>query len=353
MRPQRTPNNTPSRPRAMAVNQPRVQQQPAVNTAPRAPQAPRPPAIPRQLHYAFDAFDQRHMPLDEVSAPYTVTNFVNVLEVASSATMDKVVVVCPRTLHRQELYTGPLSDYIAMVYDANETIDGIIPVLDTIRSPIIGEPALTTEYYQTSVRGRLHNLSVKLECLGTNTGLYPPGSAYIGCVPCIETGDTSGGAQNILTVKKAWAEDSIQVGYIRSFAAASLVERPLKLNAAIAENVSYKAWRDFAVAPSTADKGSMPFSTALEPIVLYFPRCGSGTTVVNYRIVIGQQWCSRHPHNVMLRSTQKQHIATTPDMWHKAVSAVKDIGPQVADRMAAATVSYFARNLGAGAIAAA
>jgi hypothetical protein len=76
----------------------------------------------------------------------------------------------------------------------------------------------------------------------------------------------------------------------------------------------------------------MPFTTALEPIVLYIPRAGAGTTVVNYRLEIGQQWCTRHPHNVMLRATQKQHPATPPTEWHKALAAVKDIGGAILNR---------------------
>lgn len=216
-----------------------------------------------------------------------------------------------------------------MRYDANETIDAAIPTLAVVRSLVVDVPEITaTEQYFT-VRARLHNLSVKLECLGTNTGLYPPGSAYLGTVPAIETGGytglPTGPVGGATTIKKAWAEDSIAVGYLHSVAAAALVDKPVVVHAAIAENISYKTWRDMAIPGSGVDKGALSFSTALEPIVVYVPRAGSGDTAVNYRLVIGQQWCSRHPHNIMLRSTQKQHPATPPHVWHDHVGSVKDV----------------------------
>jgi len=283
-------------------------------------------SIPRSLGFAFDAFDKRHMPLDELTAPYTTTNFINTMEFSSAVAMDQVVVVCPRKLFRQESYLGPMTDFIAMRYDASETVSVNTATLQTIRSPIIDQPAQAATDTHLSVRARLHNMSVKLECLGTNTGLYPPGAVYIGTVPCIETGSNSTAAGESLTIKTAWADDSIMVGYIKSVSAAHLIDKPVILHSAVAENTSYKAWDDMVVPSTGAALGSLPFSTSLEPIVIYIPRAGAGTTAVNYRITIGQQWCSRHPHNIMLRSTQKQHPASPPSEWHKALSSVKDIG---------------------------
>jgi len=306
--------------------------------------------IPRpfNLSYAFDGFDHRHLPLDEVTAPYACTNFVSTMEFSSAVAMDQVLVVCPRVSMVQEYYSGPLTDFIAMLYDASETIDGSIPTLQRLRTPVVGRPARPPSgegNLFTSVRARLHNLSVKLECLGTNTGLYPPGSAYIGCVPTIETGLLSAGSEQGLTIKDAWATDSIEVGYLRSIPAASLVDRPVQLNAAVAENVSFKSWRDVVVSPQGSDAGSLSFSTALEPIVIYVPRCGEGTTAVQYRVVIGQQWCSRHPHNVMMRATQKQHPASSPGVWHTAVSAIRDIGPKILARAADGALDMLAGNV--------
>lgn len=259
--------------------------------------------------------------------------------------MDKIIVVCPRVRLDQELYIGPLTDYIAMMYNADMSISGTMDPLKTVRSPIINKPALTANTQYASVRARLHNLSVKLECLGTNTGLYPPGSIYLGSVPALETGSSSTPAEDQMKAREAWAEDSIEVGYLRSIPAASLVEKPVQLDAAIAENMSYKTWRDLMVPGNNVHLGSMSFSTAMEPIVLYLPRVGDGTTEVQYRLVIGQQWCSRHPHNVMLRATQKQHGATTPDLWHKAAAAVKDIGPKILQRTADGALDVLAANL--------
>lgn len=294
--------------------------------------------VPRSLAYAFDGFGKRHMPLDELTAPYTTTNFISTMEFGSRTDMDQVVVVCPRMRHAQQQYIGPLTDYIAMRYDASQIIDGSISTLGFTRCPIVNEPPPAATPLHTSVRARLHNMSVKLECLGTNTGLYPPGSAYIGTVPCIETGVVSEGAAGSLSIKQAWATDSITTGYIRPVSAASLVAAPVFLDAAVAENVSYRTWRDIEVVASTVNIGQLAFSTALEPIVIYIPQAGAGDTVVNYRVTMGQQWCSRHPHNIMLRSTQKQHDSSDPSDWNRAMGVVKDVGEHLLRRAGSAAI---------------
>jgi len=292
------------------------------------------------LSYAFNAFDKRHMPLDEMTAPYTVTNFTSVMEFVSSATMDKVCVVCPRVWQDNSWsFEGPITDYIAMLFDGAETIDGTIPPLQELRSPIINTPALTSEAQHFSVRARLHNMSVQFECLGTNTGLYPPGSAYIGTVPTIETGTYSQGQADLINIKTAWADDAISVGYLKSFTAKALSDAPVVLHSAVSENVSYKMWRDFALPTATSNKGSIPFAPSLQPIVIYVPRAGSGTTVVNYKVTVGQQWCSRHPNNIMMRSTQKQHHATEPGLWNRAVQGVKEVGHIVLQNAGNALIS--------------
>lgn len=307
----------------------------------RSPQRPAPrQRVPRALvPYAFNGFDKRHMPVDEVTAPYAVTNFTNVMEFGTFTDKDQVIVVCPRQYAPQDKYPASwYTDYIAMRYDGAEVISNSMAFLSFLRCPIAGHPDITTEEQHMSTRARLHNLSVRLECLGTNTGLYPPGSAYIGTVPMLENGDWSTGGEKSLTATNAWAMDAITVGYLRSVPAASLVEKPVHVDSAIAETVAYKAWRDFAIPATTVAPGGLSFSTALEPIVIFVPRCGEGTTTVQYRIVVGQQWCSRHPNDVMLRATQRQHTASTPDAWHKAVSAVKDIGPRLVERAAEGAV---------------
>jgi len=312
--------------------------------AKRMPQAARPrqtqPGPRASFRYAFNGFDKRHMPLDEVTAPYTVSNFETIMEFQSKVNVGQVIVVCQRSHQVQQSYIGPDSDYIAMMYDDTETIDGSIPVTKFARSPIIGAPERIATGQEYSIRARLHNLSAKLECLGTNTGLYPPGSVYIGKVPCIETGTTSQGAKEGLTIKQAWADDSIQVGYLKSYPAVSLISHPVCVDSTVAENISYKSWSDLGVPASGTDLGSMSFKTALEPIVLYIPKCGKDTTAVDYRLVLGQQWCSRHPHNVIVRATQKQHGSTPPDTWHKVVAAAKDVGPKLLDQVSDTAVQF-------------
>jgi len=300
-------------------------------------------SVPKSLSYAFDAFDKRHMPLDERTAPYTTTSFINVMQFSTSPDMDQVVLIAPRTQGQQEAYNGPLTDYIAMRYDANETIGASIPTLQTMRSPILGSIAPTATIQRFSIRGRLHNLSARLQCLGTNTGLYPPGVAYVGSVPTLEVGAYS--SQTGITIQEAWANDSIEVGYLKPVAAASLVEKPVTLHAGIAENTSYKSWHDFCIPGTGHDVGSTSITTALTPIVIYIPRCGAGSTAVDYKVEVAQQWCTRHPFDVMMRSTQKQHTASLPSEWQKAVNAVKDIGGHLVERAGNTALDVLATRL--------
>jgi hypothetical protein len=279
------------------------------------------------LGFAFDAFDKRHLPTDDTTAPYTTTNFLSVLEFGSKTDMDQVIVVAQRLLGTQQNHTGPGTDILALRYDASENVGGTISVLQTLRSPIVGAPAIGEQEQGFTVRARLHNLSVRLQCLGTNTGLYPPGSAYIGAVPALEIGPAythaGSGPGSIL---QAWAEDSINVGYIRSTPAASLVQKPVLVHAAVSEAVTYKTWQDISVPSTARDLGNMGINTGLEPIVIFVPRAGAGDTVVNYRVEVAQQWCSRHPNNPVVRATQKQHPPTPSNVWNSAISSVKDIG---------------------------
>lgn len=286
--------------------------------------------VPKPLSYAFDGFDKRHMPLDDHTAPYTTTNFTNVMQFSTAPDLDQIVVIAPRVFGEQETYNGPMTDYIAIRYDADETIDGSIPHLAVERSPLLGGVAPAATLQRSSIRGRLHNMSVRLQCLGTNTGLYPPGVAYVGSVPTLEIGTYS--SQAGIKIREAWAVDSIEVGYLKSVSAVSLVEKPVTLHAGVAESITYKSWNDFCIPPTDKNVGALGISTSLTPIVIYIPKCGAGSTAVDYRLEIAQQWCTRHPFDVMMRATQKQHTASQPSEWNKAVNTVKDIGEHLLER---------------------
>jgi hypothetical protein len=293
------------------------------------------------------------MPLDEMTAPYTITNLVSFMELATSTTYDIVVIVALRSSSNkhQETYLGPMSDYIAMAYDGSETVDGTIPTLTggVARSQILGKPDLNlTQPQHYSVRARLHNQSVHLTCLGTNTGLYPPGGAFIGTVPMLELGATSRPDYEAQTIKQSFADDSMSVGYLKEVSATDLL-RGFSLNSSVAENSVYRRWNDFQVPPVPVDVGSLGITTGLEPIVIYIPKVGAGDTVVNYRLNIAQQWCSRHPHDIMLRATQRQHEPTNPSVFNQAVSHVKDIAHVAADSAGFALASGLA-SAGAGAL---
>jgi hypothetical protein len=280
------------------------------------------------LRWAFDGFNKRHMALDERTAPYSVSNFISTMEVDTVHDKDVIVLVAPRTLHPQETYKGPMTDYIAMAYDASTPIGATMATLPdlVLRSPVINHPPPIATNLAASTRLRLHNMSVKLECLGTNTGLYAQGGIYVGRVPMIETGVTSG--VPTISLKTAWFDDSVSVGYLKSISACQLLSDPLYVHSCIAENVSYKSWHDITVPATGIDIGSLGVSTSLEPILIYIPRAGTATSHVKYRVSVGQQWCTRHPHDVSMRATQVPHEATEPSFFQRAVTQAAEMGGQ-------------------------
>lgn len=297
---------------------------------PRAPLARKALAVPKPMGYAFDGFDKRHLPLDEKTAPYTTSNFINVMSFATKHNEDQIIVVGLRTQYAQEVWAGALTDYIAMLYNAAHTNDPTLVAADTVRTPLLGDRVQIGSTQRFSVRGRLHNLSVRLQCLGTNTGLYPPGVCYVGTVPSLEIGYHN--LPNNASLKDAWANDSIEVGYLKPVSAASLIDKPVCLDASVTEAITYKTWNDFMVPPSSANIGSFPLSQGMTPIMIYIPRCGTEQTQVEYKIEIAQQWCTRHPFNVMMRATQKQHEPSHSTEWTKALNNVKDIGQHLLER---------------------
>jgi len=303
---------------------------------------PRPqPASP--LAHAFNAFIPHHLPVDEVTAPYTVTNLLGIMEFSSSPTVDKVLVIAPRMANRQEAYVGPLTDYIGILFDAGQHLTHTVPMEKTLRSAVVGALPLETTQQHLSTRGRLHNLSAKIECLGMNNGMLPPGAAYIGRVPFLETGITSEASEGNMTLLEAWIDPAITVGYLQSFSAASLASSPCTMHSTVAESVSYKQWQDFVIPAVATHVGSLPISTALEPIIVFVPKCGATGAEVNYRVTVGQEWCTRHPNNALLRATQKQHTATPPAIWHNAVAAAKRVGETLLGRAGAIAETYAVR----------
>lgn len=312
----------------------------------RAPPAPRRPIntivpSPRTLDWAFNAFDKRHLPLDEVTAPYTVSSFTSILEFTSSHTEDQVILVCPFQNSYSGIPPGNITDTIAAVYNGS-TADNTMTSTKTCRSPILGTPAPASTDTHFDVRARLHNLSVKVQCLGTSAGLYPPGSVYYGTVPALETG-AGQSAHAGRTLQQVWVEDSIAVGYLLGVPAVSLMKEPGVVHSTVCETISYKNWSTMSVPPSSLDIGTCAISMALEPIVISVPKCGAAGTTVNYRIIIAQQWCTRHPNNVLLRSTQKQHNATAPGVWHKALTTAKSVTTTVGEGLATGAMEALGR----------
>jgi hypothetical protein len=285
------------------------------------------------------------MPTDESTSSYATTNFVTPYEFSSAATVDKIIVIGPRNYATSEgLQPSNITDVIALEYDAS-SLQSSTNASGYVRSPILATPDFAATAGYTSVRGRLHNLSVQVECLGTSAGLVPPGSIYIGTVPFIEGTNFAG--LGTKTLKETWAEDSIAVGYLKSHSAAGLVSKPVRIHANIAENVAFKLWHDFTIPTTGTNLATLRISNSLEPIVIYVPRVGAGATptIVQYRVNIGHQWCTRHPNDPAMRATQILHKPSSSDLWNEASSLLRTAGGSFASAAAAPFGSAVGRRL--------
>jgi hypothetical protein len=297
---------------------------------------------------AFDGFSNAHLPCDEQTAPYRVTNLRNVVEISSEANKDKVMVVCPRVLGELEFLTnsgyriaansGPLCDAIAYVYDCSQKIHNTTGYLDEVRSAFAGLVASDpNEPISLTLRARCHNMSTHVKCLGCDNGLVPAGQVWMGAVPMLEGGNTAeaplaGGVgsgtgvgtdlNNAETILKRWCELNRDSGYLKSFTAGELFSGPgHKIHSVVAENVAYRKWNDVVVPTNTTPAAYMHFHAGLEPIVIFIPRCGNALNTMRYQITIGMQWATRHT-DIMLRAGQIDHRPPAAAAWNAAIQAV-------------------------------
>jgi len=319
---------------------------------------------PAHAHLAaFSGFNDFHLPTDEQTAPYKVTNLINIMEFASDPNMDQIVVICPRVVTDREMRisgtsadpwmianaNGPLCDVIAVRYNAASGVNDAQNHLgDYERAAFAGLiPEPPSSYSTLSMRARIHNMSVRVECLGCDGGFYPSGNLYIGTVPMIEGGGSaeapSGGqpntTSNFYTMKKMWAENSIAVGYLRSHSAHSLLDGK-EFHSTVAENITYKSWNDVIVQATNMCEGSFPFQMSMEPIVVYVPRAGTSTVQMRYKLTIGTQWCTRHPTDVLLRAGQRRHEPTHPTTWNSAMQTVRNFTQGAMGNISSAVDAY-------------
>jgi len=309
---------------------------------------------PKGLHHAFNAFDKRHMPLDEHTSPYTVSNFSSILEFPSSSVINQIIVVGMRMYHgasgTYDREARKMTDVCAILYNADGnwlTGGGPVPPLQVLHTPILGggdqgAPVGTTD---TFIRARIHNLSASLQCAGASSGLYPVGRVYYGTVPSIEMAITAQGPGDP-SLKSAWADNPISVGLLKPTTAAALLHKPVTLHATPAEAVVYKEWRDMIIPVAGYEYSSNDITHGLEPMIFYIPKT-SGDVSVQYTLTVGQQWCTRHPQEPILRATMKQHTATEPAEYSRAVATAKRVGTQLAGRVASGALNMLEETLAA------
>jgi len=296
----------------------------ATQTSP-ARQGRKKQSIPRNLGGAMNAFNKVHMPCKGTTGAYAVTNLITPIEFETQWDVDQVIVVGQRFLWHTDKYLGPATDIIAYRYDAKVHMDAIDFLTEgEVRSPIVGAPDFAATSVHTGVRARLHNMSARIQCLGTSGGLVPPGDIYMGCVPSLEVGTYSIAHDQHQTLKKAWVDSAIANYFITGSTAASLV-KPRTVTAPIAESVAHETWEPITLPnnASSSSRAGLSLNTGLEPILIYVPRTGTSAIDVKYRLTIACEWCSRHPDDIMMRATQKQHKATPTGLWEEAQAAVR------------------------------
>jgi hypothetical protein len=295
---------------------------------------------------AFDGFSNAHLPCDEQTAPYRVTNLRNIIEVSTSDVTDKVLVICPRVMgeleflppagHRIAANDGALTDVIATLYDCSQRVHFVTPVLDSVRSAFAGTVTPdANDPISLTLRARCHNLSIHVKCLGCASGLLPSGQVWIGAVPMLEGGGTAeaptpgvGGATdqaNSETILKRWCEANRDSGYLKSHGAGELFSGPgQKCHTMVAENVANRKWSDVVVPSASVQPSSLHFHNGLEPIVVFFPKCGNDQNSMQYQISIGCQWTTRHT-DIMLRAGQHDHQPSATPMWNRAIQAAMKV----------------------------
>lgn len=339
-------------------------------------------ALPN-LGWAFDGFDHRHLPIDEKTAPYVVSNYLNYMIVETSS-YGKLVVIAPRvrpatgtggalnntpgvyehahasqvkvdppgvvTESGETIYTtvrdtahwhpgqktGPMSNIIAYVYTSSAQVGPALQHEDFLECDVLGDSGwLGTSEIFYSDRIRLHNMSAQVECLGASQGLYPKGMLYAGAVPSLDMPDEHVthhiGAMtgNASSAAEMWATPAMKTGYIRGYSGAALLTKPVQITSAVSETIEYKKWSNGFKPQSNTYHGAYPIGLGLEPILIYIPAVAGVT--VQYRISVGTQWCSRHPMDVRLRSKQLNYRPTSPDLWQQAGAHVKDAAQTVAE----------------------
>jgi len=290
--------------------------------------------VPRPLRmerHPLNAFNNIHLPLPERTAPYITTSLVESLEV-STASYGQVVIVAQRSGYDPEFNLGPVTDYIAIVYNAADTVDkadsALLTPLKVARHKLAD--GLPRGYNSTyfSLKHRLHNLSARIECLGTTGAGMPPGDTFVGRVTMAETGSTSSAFRNASTYYDAFVDKARSVGVLRSITNASLQRRPLTMHAIVAEPERYKEWSDLYIPPASAGINALDTWPGLTPLIWYIPP-QIGDSVVSFRMNIAMQFCSRHPDVLVARANHRQQEPSTHSAWNAAVSSVEDIGEAI------------------------
>jgi len=302
----------------------------------RPSQPPRPVVakVPRPLRmerHPLSAFNNLHLPLPDRTAPYITTSLIESLEL-STASYGQVVIVVQRSGYDPELALGPVTDFIAIVYNAADTLDkvdsSLLTPLKVVRHKLAdGLPRGPNPVFY-SLKHRLHKLSARISCLGTTGAGMPPGDTFIGRVTMAETGTTGSAFRSSSTYYDAFVDKARTVGALRSVNNAAIQRQPLDIHAIVSEPIRYQEWSDLYVPPSSLSINQLDTWPGLTPLIWYIPP-QIGESVVSFRMNIAMQFCSRHPDIIVARANHRQHEPSTHAAWNAAVSSVEDVGEAV------------------------
>jgi len=277
---------------------------------------------PNNLSRAFNAFDPGHLPLSDCVAPYLLTNLSTQFEIEAGASVGKVIIVCPWNYafnSGASAYgskTGYLTDTIAKSFaeDADFKGPGTHHTSHLIPGAVDGE---------TSLRGRLHNLSVKISCTGTSSGMAPSNGIYMGAVPALDwmTSTSITGEHSDFTIFSKCVEPAMAPGYITFTSAIDLSRRPRTVHSTPQEAIAYREFSEFFKPLASQHVYEHP-AYSFEPILIYIPHT-TATSATVYHVTVGQQWCTRHPANPLLRSAQVQHAPSPHGSLDRAILSVK------------------------------
>lgn len=312
---QRPAENSVPMPKFMPQTQakPQPKSKPAPKRKPRRPQNNRGPK--RGTIQRFPKF----MPLPEAESPFLVLDLPNVMNFSTDTFGSFIVFSSLRSYGESNPFADScVTDYIAV--SRHDSAQLLSPCDLYVRCAIANTPTLIGSKQNNDRRVRLHSLSTVIRCIGVNGGLYPVGEVWIGKTYLADYYDREdqGG-----TIHDTIIGPLVQSGRMHAFSAVDLL-KPVRVDASIGDQVSYKQWCDLQVESDQYDPGLLEPHQGMESIVMWIP---PAFPKVHYRISINTTWCVRNLGDVLINSSMRSYPPTKIDTWNKYCEKLRDTKP--------------------------